>query len=179
MATPLFSPHLISPTVTSSLPPGYTIRPLSRDDYHKGFFACIQVLTSTGDISEARFLERYDYMKSLGVHYFVIIERQEEDGSGGTIVGTGTLMVERKFIHDLGSVAHIEEIAIRKEEQGKGLGLKMLNALSSIAKEVGCYKSILGCSPANEGFYEKCGFKRGGLDMNQYYEEEKGAWERG
>jgi glucosamine-phosphate N-acetyltransferase len=82
-------------------------------------------------------------------------------------------------IHDLGSVAHIEEIAIRKEEQGKGLGLRMIQALSSIAKDVGCYKSILGCSAQNEPFYEKCGFKRGGLDMNQYYEEEKSSWERG
>jgi glucosamine-phosphate N-acetyltransferase len=86
---------------------------------------------------------------------------------------------ENGSIHDLGSVAHIEEIAIRKEEQGKGLGLKMIQALSSVAKNVGCYKSILGCSPANEAFYVKCGFHRGGLDMNQYYEEEKNSWERG
>ncbi|KAE9365549.1 acyl-CoA N-acyltransferase [Stipitochalara longipes BDJ] len=175
MAAPkgLFSPSVISAEVTSSLPEGYTIRPLEREDYHKGFFECIQVLTSTGDISEARFHERYDYMKNLGVHYFLVIEHE------GRIVGTGTLMVERKFIHNLGSVAHIEEIAIRKEEQGKRLGLKMLNALSSVAKNVGCYKSILGCGPANEGFYQKCGFTRGGLDMNQYYEEEKNSWERG
>ncbi len=76
-------------------------------------------------------------------------------------------------------MAHIEEIAIRKEEQGKKLGLKMLNALSSVAKNVGCYKSILGCSPANVGFYQMCGFERGGLDMNQYYEEKKNSWERG
>jgi len=82
-------------------------------------------------------------------------------------------------IHDLGSVAHIEEIAIRKEEQGKKLGLKMIQALSSVAKNVGCYKSILGCSVQNEGFYVKCGFQKGGTDMNQYYEEEKNSWERG
>jgi glucosamine-phosphate N-acetyltransferase len=92
---------------------------------------------------------------------------------------SSSINVNYDSIHDLGSVAHIEEIAIRKEEQGKGLGLRMIQALSSIAKNVGCYKSILGCSPQNEAFYEKCGFKRGGLDMNQYYEEEKSSWERG
>jgi glucosamine-phosphate N-acetyltransferase len=48
-----------------------------------------------------------------------------------------------------------------------------------VSKNVGCYKSILGCDPKNEGFYLKCGFNRGGLDMNQYYEEEKNSWERG
>jgi glucosamine-phosphate N-acetyltransferase len=87
----LFSPSLISHSVTSALPESYTIRPLERSDYHKGFFECIQVLTSTGDISEERFLERYDYMKNLGVHYFLVIEHE------GKIVGTGTLMVERKL----------------------------------------------------------------------------------
>lgn len=76
-------------------------------------------------------------------------------------------------------MAHIEEIAIRKEEQGKKLGLNMIQALSSVAKNVGCYKSILGCSVENEGFYVKCGFKKGGTNMNQYYEEEKNSWERG
>lgn len=87
----LFSSSLISEAVISSFPETYTIRPLERDDYHKGFFECIQVLTSTGDVSEERFLERYDYMKNLGVHYFLVIEH------AGKIVGTGTLMVERKL----------------------------------------------------------------------------------
>jgi glucosamine-phosphate N-acetyltransferase len=87
----LFSSSLISESVISSFPETYTIRPLERDDYHKGFFECIQVLTSTGNVSEERFLERYDYMKNLGVHYFLVVEH------AGKIVGTGTLMVERKL----------------------------------------------------------------------------------
>jgi hypothetical protein len=87
----LFSSSLISESVISSFPETYTIRPLERDDYHKGFFECIQVLTSTSDVSEEHFLERYDYMKNLGVHYFLVIEH------AGKIVGTGTLMVERKL----------------------------------------------------------------------------------
>jgi hypothetical protein len=36
---------------------------------------------------------------------------------------------------------------------------------------VGCYKSILDCSEANEGFYVKCGFKRAGLEMAHYYDQ--------
>jgi len=93
MAAPkgLFSPDLISAEVASSLPESYKIRPLEREDYHKGFFECIQVLTSTGDVSEERFCERYDWMKNLGVHYFLVVEHE------GRIVGTGTLMVEKKL----------------------------------------------------------------------------------
>lgn len=46
----------------------------------------------------------------------------------------------------------------------------MIQALDFIAERTGCYKSILDCSEANEGFYIKCGFKRAGLEMAHYYE---------
>ncbi|KAI9657468.1 MAG: Glucosamine-phosphate N-acetyltransferase-like protein [Bathelium mastoideum] len=94
--------------------------------------------------------------------YFVIVIINETD----KIVGTGTLVVERKFIHDLGIVGHIEDIAVAKDQQGKKLGLRIINALDYIASE-----SILDCSEANEGFYKKCGFKRAGLEMAHYYEQ--------
>ena len=89
----LFSPDLISTEVTSSFPESYTIRPLEREDYHKGFFECIQVLTSTGDVTEEQFHERYDWMKTKGegIHYFLVIEHENQ------IVGTGTVVVERKL----------------------------------------------------------------------------------
>lgn len=43
----------------------------------------------------------------------------------------------------LGIQGHIEDIGIKADQQGKGLGLKMLKALDSIAKDVGCYKVCL------------------------------------
>ena len=46
----------------------------------------------------------------------------------------------------------------------------MIQALDFISEQVGCYKSILDCSEANEGFYVKCGFKRAGLEMAHYYD---------
>jgi GNAT superfamily N-acetyltransferase len=90
------------------------------------------------------------------------------DGSD-KIVGTGALIVERKFIHQLGLVGHIEDIAVSKDQQGKKLGLHIIHALDFVAEKVGCYKTILDCSEANEGFYVKCGFKRAGLEMAHYY----------
>ena len=76
-------------------------------------------------------------------------------------------------IHNLGIVGHIEDIAVAKDQQGKKLGLKIIQALDFIAEKVGCYKIILDCSEANEGFYVKCGFKRAGLEMAHYYEPPK------
>lgn len=89
------------------------------------------------------------------------------------IVGTGALIVERKFIHNLGLVGHIEDIAVSKDQQGKKLGLRIIQALDFVAEKVGCYKTILDCSEANEGFYVKCGFKRAGLEMAHYYGQNK------
>lgn len=74
-------------------------------------------------------------------------------------------------IHHLGLVGHIEDIAVAKDQQGKKLGLRIIQALDFVAEKVGCYKTILDCSEANEGFYVKCGFKRAGLEMAHYYEK--------
>lgn len=95
MAVPnvLFDPSLISPEAKAAFPEGYTIRPLQRDDYGRGFFDCLSVLTYVGNVSEERFVERFDWMatQGKGVHYFLVIEHE------GRIVGTGTLVVERKL----------------------------------------------------------------------------------
>ena len=34
-------------------------------------------------------------------------------------------------------------------------------------------QTILDCSGPNEGFYIKCGYKRAGLEMAKYYNEQK------
>lgn len=48
-------------------------------------------------------------------------------------------------IHNLGLVGHIEDIAVAKDQQGKKLGLRIIQALDSMAQKVGCYKvSSLG-----------------------------------
>ncbi|GAB7348129.1 hypothetical protein MBLNU459_g6146t1 [Dothideomycetes sp. NU459] len=169
---PLFSPTLISPEVVSALPEGYSIRPLQLSDYHAGFLDVLRVLTTVGDITEQEFANRFEDMKSPaglgrgagGYHVLVILDGEKK------IVGTGALIVEKKFIHNLGLVGHIEDIAVAKDQQGKKLGLRIIQALDYVAENVGCYKTILDCSEANEGFYVKCGFKRAGLEMAHYYE---------
>jgi len=169
---PLFSPTLISPTVLSALPEGYSIRPLQRSDYSAGFLDVLRVLTTVGDISQSAFDQRFEEMRGkggAGYHILVVLDASEK------IVGTGALVVERKFIHNLGLVGHIEDIAVAKDQQGKKLGLRIIQALDYVAENVGCYKTILDCSEANEGFYVKCGFKRAGLEMAHYYEAPKNA----
>ncbi|TVY80998.1 Glucosamine 6-phosphate N-acetyltransferase [Lachnellula suecica] len=165
----LFTSDLVSPTIAASLPESYTLRSLRKSDYARGFLDCLRVLTTVGDVTQEQWEERYDWMNTQGKggYYLLVVD------DGNRIVGTGALIVERKFIHNLGIVGHIEDIAVAKDQQGKKLGLKIIQALDFIAEKTGCYKSILDCSEANEGFYVKCGFKRAGLEMAHYYEAPK------
>jgi glucosamine-phosphate N-acetyltransferase len=89
----LFPPTLISPTVAASLPESYTIRALQREDYGRGFLDCLRVLTTVGDVTEAQWSERYDWMSTQGKggYYLLVID------DGNRIVGTGALIVERKL----------------------------------------------------------------------------------
>jgi len=68
---------------------------------------------------------------------------------------------------------------VQTNHQKKGLGLKMIQAIDSIAKNLGCYKTILDCNAQNEPFYVKCGYHNSGAEMSHYYEEEKDAYHRG
>ncbi|CEJ89561.1 Putative Glucosamine 6-phosphate N-acetyltransferase [[Torrubiella] hemipterigena] len=165
--TGLFGLDLVSPEVAAQLPPGYRFRALRRSDYNSGFLDCLRVLTTVGEITEEDFQKQYDAMDEQEGYYIMVIEdtaRKEH-----AVVATGALMVERKFIHSLGRVGHIEDIAVAKDQQGKKLGLRMIQALDYVAKNVGCYKTILDCSETNEGFYIKCGFRRAGLEMAHYH----------
>jgi glucosamine-phosphate N-acetyltransferase len=76
------------------------------------------------------------------------------------VVATGSLLVEQKFIHGGGRVAHIEDVAVHREYQGQKLGRAIIEFLVKRAGQVGCYKVILNCDEAHIGFYGACGFRR-------------------
>lgn len=68
-------------------------------------------------------------------------------------------------IRGCASVGHIEDVAVAADQQGKKLGLRVIQALDWIAEKIGCYKAILDCAEKNQGFYEKCGYKMAGIEM--------------
>ncbi|KAA8900009.1 glucosamine 6-phosphate N-acetyltransferase, partial [Sphaerosporella brunnea] len=157
----LFPASIIPARIHELLPEGYTLRPLQRTDYSNGFLDVLRVLTTVGDIPQQAWEERYDYMAQRNDEYFVICVC---DGYG-KVVGVGTLVIERKFLRNLGSVGHVEDISVAKEQQGKRLGWVIIQALDAIAEAQGCYKAFLDCSEANRGFYEKCGYSLAGVQM--------------
>lgn len=92
MSTPLFDPTLISPEVASSLPDGYSIRPVRKSDYSQ-FLDVLRVLTTVGDISKADWAERYDWMAARKDEYFIICITDDK----GKVVGVGSLIIEKKL----------------------------------------------------------------------------------
>jgi glucosamine-phosphate N-acetyltransferase len=92
-ATGLFSTDLISPEIAAILPESYTIRPMRKSDYARGFLDCLRVLTTVGDITEEAWNERYDWMNTQGKggYYLLVVD------DGTRVVGTGALIVERKL----------------------------------------------------------------------------------
>lgn len=56
MEQTLFSTDLIPQTIASSLPSGYTLRPLQSGDYDRGVLDVLAVLTTVGEISKQKYL---------------------------------------------------------------------------------------------------------------------------
>ena len=84
-----------------------------------------------------------------------------------------TLVVEKKFIRNLGRCGHIEDIVVDKNYQKMGFGGIIVKNLMGIGDEVGCYKLVLDCSEKNVGFYGNCGFVRKEVQMVRYREKSK------
>ena len=81
------------------------------------------------------------------------------------IIGTITLFVEDKIIHNGSKVGHIEDVVVDKNYRKMGVGKLLIDYVVKLSKDRGCYKVILDCDEDNIKFYEKCGFKTKGVCM--------------
>ena len=130
------------------------IRELQREDLWNGFLTTLDSLRKSSNIKKEdaeRIFEKIDKNQD---HIIIVAE------VNGQIIGSTTLFIESKFIHDGGLVGHIEDVVIDKKYQGKGIGKKILLHVLDVAKKRGCYKTILDCNDDVKSFYEKIGFKQ-------------------
>ncbi|NWJ68701.1 GNAT family N-acetyltransferase [Marine Group I thaumarchaeote] len=130
------------------------IREIEENDLEKGFLESLDFLRKASDIDKNKAKE---ILKKIKQNPNYIIHVAIDDNK---IVGSTTLLVEQKFIHDGGLVGHIEDVVVRKEYEGKGIGIKLVMSMLERAKEKNCYKTILDCKDDVKQFYERIGFKR-------------------
>ena len=130
-----------------------TIRKLEKEDFQKGFLNSLDTLREASNISKEKALEIFNLIQSNPNHIIVVAEINDR------IVGSTTLLIEPKFIHQGGFVGHIEDVVVSKEFQGNQIGEKIVKYTLELAKKHNCYKTILNCSDEVKQFYEKIGFK--------------------
>ena len=135
------------------------IRKIDESDLENGF------LESLDNLRQASNLEHNSaksILKGILENENHIVHVAELDGK---IVGSTTLLIEQKFIHDGGFVGHIEDVVVKKEFEGQGIGMNLVLSLLDVAKERKCYKTILNCENGLISFYEKIGFKQKSNEM--------------
>ena len=130
------------------------IRELKKDDLEKGFLKSLDSLKQTSSIEKSKAEEIFEKINANPDHIIAVAEIE------GKIVGSTTLLIEPKFIHEGSLVGHIEDVVVDKEYQGKKIGEKIMEYLLEVSKNRGCYKTILDCTEDVKPFYEKLGFKQ-------------------
>ena len=131
------------------------IRELERGDVsvHSEFFPILNQLSPTSDWEEIGFSSLWETYNNNQNALTLVAEKYEK------IIGTGSVLIEQKFLRGGGKVGHIEDIVVDNRSREKGVGKTIIDFLVEIAKERGCYKVILSCSNENVPFYIKCGFR--------------------
>jgi len=137
--------------------PGLVLRPLSIHDYERGFTSVLAQLTKVGEVSQKQFEDRFRQMKQCPNTYYITVI---EDTQKGQVIGSASLVVEQKFIHEIATRGRIEDVVVREEYRGQQLGKLLVDALALLSRKLGCYKLSLECKDENVRFYETMGFQR-------------------
>ena len=140
----------------------FIIRELKEEDLSNGFIETLSNLSEVGKLANDTIRKSKILSEIKDKNYRIVIA---EDNQNHQIIGSATLWIEQKFIHNGGKAGHIEDVVTRKGYEGKGIGKEILKELIKIAKDNECYKIILDCDEKLVKFYEKIGFKKHSIMM--------------
>jgi glucosamine-phosphate N-acetyltransferase len=128
------------------------IRPLEARDFERGFMETLGSLAPVDllfDEAEAIWKAR----SAIGIHT-IVAELEDR------IIGTASLLVEKKFIHRGGLVGHIEDVAVHSDYWRRGIGTQLVDRLTALAVSLKCYKVILNCHEHLVPFYGRIGYRK-------------------
>jgi GNAT superfamily N-acetyltransferase len=86
------------------------------------------------------------------------------------IVGSTTVFIEQKIIHNAKCVAHIEDVVVDKKFRGIGIAKNIIELVKKYSFDNNCYKIILNCKKEYILFYEKMGFSNKNCEMSLYFD---------
>jgi glucosamine-phosphate N-acetyltransferase len=142
------------------------IRELNLTDDFIAYTKLLEQLTTTNPdaITNDAYLTHLKQIQSNPLHKIYVAVDSDK------IIGSATLLIEPKIIHELSYVGHIEDVVVNQNCRSSGVGRSLIEHLVKIAKNHNCYKIILTCADKNIGFYEKFGFKARDNNMAYYLE---------
>lgn len=113
-------------------------------------------------ISHEKFLLHINKIKSNPFHKIIVAKINNR------IIGSTTILIEPKFIHEFSYAGHIEDVVVDLTYRTYGIGSLLINKAIEIAKEYNCYKITLDCAEKNVNFYKKNGFNQKDIQMIMY-----------
>ena len=136
----------------------FSIRALESKDLKNGFKETLYNLCDE-EIEHLNAIEHYESIKEKNDHFVYVATDDSK------VVGTGCLVLDRKFINNCGLVGRIEDLSTRKGYENKGVAKSIMSKLVEIAHTKGCYKVTAGCSKSLKFFFEDLGFSENGGEM--------------
>lgn len=133
--------------------PSYHIREMNEEDLMNGSFIDTLRSLHSAEIDLNRTIQFYQFRQDRDIRTFVAVDGNDK------VIGTASLIVEPKFIHNGSWVGHIEDVAVHREQQRNGIGKMLINHLVESCRIHECYKVVLYCDHELVPFYQKMGFK--------------------
>ena len=138
------------------------IRELLESDYNNGYLELLSQLS----VVEKEKINENDFKNFIGSlsknHKVFVMEDNKK------IIGNITIIIEKKIIHNISNVCHIEDVVVDTNYRGKNLGKQLIEYAKEYAKLKKCYKIILNCDEKHKKFYEKLNFNLKNYEMSLY-----------
>ena len=139
------------------------IRPAEKGDLEE-ILKLYQGLTGDPEdkISLREAERKFEKLNSYPDYHLYLAEYNNE------AAGTFALLIMDNLAHRGEPSAIIEDVVIKNDLQGRGIGKEMMNFAMEKSRERGCYKMVLSSHLRREGahrFYESLGFKKHGFSF--------------
>lgn len=143
----------------------YQIKPLESSDLEKHLGTYIQTVNNLSITPNIKLQDAINILHEISSQWTIIyIALNEVDW----IIGSLTLLLEKKILRWGWLAGHIEDVVIRKWFEWHSIWSKLMETAIKKAKEQWCYKIILDCEQSLEKYYNKFWFKTDWFFMRMY-----------
>jgi GNAT superfamily N-acetyltransferase len=108
------------------------------------------------------FRENFIHLQAAPKYFIFVAEAEDR------VVGTFELLIMENLAHHGLPSAIVEDMVVRADFQGKGIGRAMMQHAMQFARQRGCYKLMLSSNRKRvdaHHFYESLGFQQHGISF--------------